>query len=116
MSFLVGIHRQGDHQGFQQARELIASERRLRSLAASFEDQILEESNTDVTDLLLAVFRKPGKRSVPKNWVDAIIYDRLVSRTYPFERHLPDEVREAVSGFRTARTKLATLNDASSHG
>jgi hypothetical protein len=110
MSFLVGLHRQGDHLGFQQARELIASERHLRNLAASFEDQILEESRTDVTDLLLAVFRKSEKRLVPKSWVDAIIYDRLVSRTHPFERHLPDEVREAVSGFRMARTRLAALD------
>lgn len=108
MAFHVGLHRQGDQQGFQLARQLVASERRLRSLAASYEDQISDETDTDVADLLLAVFRKSDKRSIPKNWVDAIVFDRSVSRTLSFERHLPDEVREAVSGFRTARVRLAT--------
>ncbi len=107
MAFLVGLHRQGDHLGFELARELVASERRLRSVAASYEDQILDDTNSDFSDLLLAAFKKKTKRRVPEKWVDAIVHDRLVSRTHPFERHLPDEVREAISSFRLARLELS---------
>ena len=106
MAFLVGLYRQGDHLGFDAARKLVASERRLRNVAASYEDQILDDADSDLSDLLLAAFMKTPKRRVPEKWVDAIVHDRLASRTHPFERHLPDEVREAVSDFRTARLEL----------
>ena len=107
MAFLVGLHRQGDHLGFELAQELVASERRLRRVAASYEDQILDDADSDFSDLLLAAFKKKTKRRVPEKWVDAIVHDRLVSRTHPFERHLPDEVREAISSFRMARLELS---------
>ena len=107
MAFLVGLHRQGDQLGFELARELVASERHLRTVAASYEDQLSDDADHDFPDLLLAAFRKPTKQSVPDNWVDAIVHDRSVSRTFPFERHLPDEVREAVLAFRSARLQLS---------
>ena len=102
--FLVAAHIAGDEEARESARRMIAAERELRSKAAPFVQQS-KTQKPDWHDGLFAVFKKKEKPPVTSDWINQIVFSLAVSRTSE-ERQLPEQVREAVLAYQSARSSL----------
>ncbi len=106
--FLVGLYLEGDSRAKEAARELARSERRLRSVASQQHRRIERRRYASAGDKLAALLNL-AEPQIPEQWLQQVLRGDSSQRSYDFDRHLPNEVRQAVQDFCDARSHLFQL-------
>jgi hypothetical protein len=108
-SFLVALHRAGDSEAREAAHQLVAAERSLRDVSRNLPAAPAQDSHDSLGSVIRSLFGNRETTRVPHDYVDQLVFNRAVSRAWHHEQHLPVEVREAVSAFLAARSRVDEL-------
>ena len=104
-TFLVGAYLQGDRDARESVRKLAESQRQLVSLAAARADTIQSKRFPTLGHKIGAAFSMVQPR-IPNQWLDRVLDDTTLPE---FSKHLPQDVRRAVSQYDIARRAVFKL-------